>query len=267
MQTKAPQALTCTLVEHLYLAALLGGRTLVGVPDPFTGWLAREVEEALRQARTSLESRSIIRQDPDGLLSVDPSLEQMVSVAVAPALTVALTHRNGQTSAQHLFYMADGQAVEQTYQPDTGTVSLSRLASPAQVVERIAELTGLERQGPAVLPGGLLPEGDWTRTVEAVRTQGTNQAGKVLAASGIPLESAAALCAALAAPDIMGQALVVAADPAEWSVSGVGYLAGDQGLWMLRQVTEKGQPWAEITPAPGEAVLAEIGRILERRPH
>lgn len=264
MHRKTPATLTCTLVEYLYLAALLGGHTLVGTPDPFTGWLAREVEEALRQARTSLEGRSVVRQNPDGSWSVDPDWEQLISAAVSPVLTVVVTHQNGRSGIQNHFHIVDGQAVEQTYQPEAGSVSLSPLASPAQVIDRITALTGLDRQGPALLPGGLLPEGNWNLAAEAVRREGPDGAGSVLAASGIPRETASALGAVLAAPVLMGQVLAVAAASAGGTVTGLGYLAGEQGLWMVRRVTEKGQLWVELSPAPGNEVLVEIRRNLER---
>jgi len=40
--------------ELFTLASLLGGKTLIGIPDPFPGWLSEEIQQTMQSAQSSL---------------------------------------------------------------------------------------------------------------------------------------------------------------------------------------------------------------------
>lgn len=55
-------ALQCSTIELYTLASLVGGEMLVGVPDPFQGWLREEIELSMQKARQTLIQRNVLSE-------------------------------------------------------------------------------------------------------------------------------------------------------------------------------------------------------------
>lgn len=251
--------------EWIYVAALKGAGTMVGTPDPFNGWLAHEVEDTLRQARTSLMERGLLAEQADGTVRVTQPVDRLVTAATAPAVTVILSHHRQQGDAIRRYYqIAGAEAVEQSGDLAGTRVDLVGLESVDQVPERIGGLLELQGFQPAPSPEATLPEESWSRAGHVAREAGAQAAFQVLAAAGIPVDGAQRWAEALAGPVVSGSLVVVRQTQADWEVPGVAYLAGDAGLWLIQRVYEHGQRWVRVAPAGGKSVIQEFGRILER---
>jgi hypothetical protein len=57
--------LECTGRELFYLSSLAGGGALIGIPDPFTGWLADDIADTMQQAQADLAQRHVVAIRPD----------------------------------------------------------------------------------------------------------------------------------------------------------------------------------------------------------
>lgn len=255
----------CSPTEWAYLAALKGAGTLVGTADPFHGLLADEVEEALRSARRSLLERGVIRMQPDGLLQVDAAFDPLLQVAVAPERTAILTLQEaGQELLRRYFYIAGDAAVEQS------TGERIELAGPmplAQVVTRIESRLHLDRftlMLESVAGACYLSEAAWSDAQDATQQGGVAAALPVLAAAGLPADTAQSLATAIAQPVTSGSLLLVTPSQADWEVAGLAYLAGGNGLWLIRRAQRGAQVEIEVTPATGSDLAQALRRMLEQ---
>lgn len=255
--------ITCSPVEWAYLAALKGASTLVGTIDPFTGWLASEVEEALHSARQSLLVRGFITAQPDGRLCASAAIDPLVKLAVAPACSAILTcHEAGREPLRRYFHIAGEAAVEQA---NGEQIELVGPLGLTQVVARIESLCNLDRftsaPAPPATAGCRLSEAAWSTGQEAAQTGGAAAAQTALALAGLPEESARSLANAIAQPVATGSLLLVSAAQSDWEVLGQAYLVGEEALWLIGRA---GQAVIEVTPAAGSELAQSLRRMLEQ---
>lgn len=185
-----------TAAQLTYLAALEGATELAGIDDPFSGLLADEAEQALRQARDSLVNAGLISTGPDGAIVLSPEVQGLVRT-IAHARTVIMLGRTGHQT--HSFYLR-GRAQAELMPGDHQLVEVAALASPEVVARRIMEL--LTRQTAA-------PEG-------TVR----------LPHAGLPTDLAAAVKTSASLVRLTWQ-------QQGWEASGLGFLQSEDRLWRL----------------------------------
>ncbi len=77
MSEKSPY-ITCTPAEAAFLASLLGAHTLLGLSDPFHGWLADEIGEAWERARTTLAERRYLEVAAEENLVIDTMVAALI---------------------------------------------------------------------------------------------------------------------------------------------------------------------------------------------
>ncbi|MDQ2809065.1 MAG: ESX secretion-associated protein EspG [Chloroflexota bacterium] len=255
--------LTCTATEATLLVSLLGAPTLLGLQDPFVGWLTEEITVAWERARAALVARRVLALGIDAALMLDPATGVLLHTWAFPVASYILTRTPaGGTTATHYFHMGPHLAVEQTQAGDDITVT--GLPDRAAVVARVADLLGIVAQRAA--PGGpaTLPEAAFL----AARAQGA--AGEraaalvVLRRAAVGEETAQALAASLRRPVLHGALVALARRPTAWEVAGLGLLDSAGGLWQLRSFTRDGTAWVEAIPTDAGALRTALRRAMYR---
>ncbi|MGQ9804327.1 MAG: ESX secretion-associated protein EspG [Anaerolineae bacterium] len=251
----------CYPEELFTLASMLGGETLIGVPDPFPGWLTEEIEAAVEKARQSLIGRGYLKEQ-DGALHMDVLVAALVATVAEPEAAVILTvHQPPHKPQWEAFYWRSPLIV--TLHPENDRYTLASLPSSQDALSLILKVWGVDAQKPA--PGGafavLQKVLDATR--EALK-QGEREAIRVLHRSGVESGSARAFVRTLRAGVRNGALSAFRPLETTWQVGGIGMLEGENGLWRLRPFQRQNAEWVECIPCSASELTEEIRSLLEQ---
>jgi len=264
MENEAP-IVTCSTQEMVFLASLLGADTLLGIEDPFMGWLADEIEGAWQQARAELAERHFIEVQDDDSVVMDVAVAALVGTCAFPEASFVLTVTPaGESVDVRYFHLTRHLAVEQTMEGEG--CQLTALENAQAVFARVTGLLGLHEQRPAPGSGGILMEQHLAQARALADESGTEAAQTILQRSGLDADAAAALAETLAYPVCNGALVALARRETTWEVAGLGLLEGQNGLWRLRAFTRDGDNWVEAIPCDAleacEAVRKAMNRVL-----
>ena len=258
--------ITCSAREMTFLAGSLGADTLLGVADPFVGWLADEIEQAGEQTQATLAGRKFIEIQPDGGIVMDVAVAALVGTCAFPdaSFVVTFTPAGGEAVTRHL-YVTPQLAVEQVAVtgPDTA-YRLMALENGKAAYQRILQIFGLNGQQAVSASGGELPEAGLVRARSAAAEAGLEEAQKVLQKAGLGEDAAAALAETLSNPIANGALVALARQETAWDVAGLGLLEGENGLWRLRAFTRDGENWVEARSCDADEARQAVRRVMNR---
>lgn len=260
-----PFALACSPVEAYYLAGLLGATSLPGMSDPFSGWLANEIEAAWAEARASLIQRRFIEERADGGLVIDMGVAALMNTWAMADVSIWLTGatQDGHSLDTH-FHLKGSMAVEQRV-IDDGSIRLAPVENVIAVYREIIRRLRLSGQAPASGNRCALPEAVLERARTLAVNQGVRAAADTLSRAAIPAETAEALAKTLVSPTVNGAVVALGRGRIfYWEVAGLGMLDGAVGLWRLRAFKQEGENWIEVIPCDASGMRIEVQRILNR---
>jgi len=240
---------------ELYLLSMIAnGETLIGVRDPFVGWLTEEIGEQLESVRGDLRVRGCVVTRDAGV-EIEPSLAPLIAALAAPRIAVIVTrHHPGHDLEERAYHIGRTSTVKlsqhgQHYQ-------LEPMADSA-IAADICGWWGLHNQGAA--PG--VP----FKLEQAALLAARDAAHDEVAAAALLSESgatAATFAATLHAPQINGSLAALRRGATGWEVSGIALLASASGLWRLRAFEQHATPWVELAPTAAAELRQRVERLL-----
>lgn len=252
-----------TAVEMVLLAGLLGAEQVLGVEDPFHGWLAEEVDSAWQETRAGLLARGYLTSGPGGTTTLDETVAALVGTwAYARASFVVSATRELGPAQVAYYHVGDHLAVEQV-RTDDGC-RLVALGDAEAVLARVCRLSGLAAQAAAAQGSIALPESDLRRAREAAQAGGAPAALPLLLRPGASDKDAQALAATLAEPLANSALAGLARRGDAWEVAGLALLEGRNGLWRLRPFARDGADWVEAIPCAAAAAAQELRQLFNR---
>lgn len=263
LNTLLPEmTISCSIVDLFTLASLLGGEMLIGVPDPFPGWLTEEIDETMVAARQNLVERGYLTLHPNGQVVMDVVVAAQVGTLVAPQtvflLTVAVPD---QLSYQVAFYHRSPLTVAMEKNGDEWRLQpLSELES---IPEQIQKNWKIKAQKPVQVEPISLPKKYLELARDAI-SSGKESVQMRLEESGIDTTSARALALTLMTPRRNGALVAMRPHQNTWEVGGLGVLESENGLWLLRSFTRQQDEWVELIPCSAKKLSAEIEVLLKR---
>jgi hypothetical protein len=249
-------SLTCTPAELAFLAGLLGLPALVGIPDPFWGRLAREIEQALAEARHSLVDRNIILVNKDETLTVAPDVAGLVRACGRPERTYFVTEATpGAGPASRVVHLHALGLVEAV--PEGAAVTLTTLPDSGALYDQMVTLARIGGQNASPVPAGRLPPGILQEARLQADEDGPGAAASLLERAGLAPETARALAQTLAAP-VAGLSMAMAVPGLRgWNVEGMGLLTGTERIWLIREGPDHTLV-QDCTPDTARAALADL---------
>jgi len=253
--------LSCSNVELFTLASLLGGVMLVGVPDPFPGWLTEEIEEAMQAARKALAERGHLTLRPDGQVVMDVVTAALVGTLVAPQAVVLFTETSPDESPrQQACYHRPPLTV--LLESEGETLHLGPLEGTSAPYEQIVGIWQVGAQKAVRAETFSLPESAMQSAREAL-SSGEAAVQKALQQTGAGVKNARALARTLSAPRRNGALVTMRPRKNSWETGGLGMLDGENGLWLLHSFTRQQADWVELIPCSAQKLSAEIEMLLK----
>jgi hypothetical protein len=256
--------MSCTGAELYYLGALLGGETLIGVQDPFVGWLTEEIVEALPPARTKLVERGYLSVQTDGRIVPDEQVAIIVRAMANPdASFLGNRTDSAGTVEQRAFYLYGASTIELAFQPPD-MYHLALRTGADEIHSQVVAWWGLDSQPAAATEPLILPEATLLAVSQRARADGMVAAMVGLLSAGVAQATAESFATALAAPHWNAALVALQRGDMAWRLSSVAALDGSPGMWRLRAFERDDAPWVEITPSSASALSEQVGQLLSR---
>lgn len=105
-----------TPMEMLCIADILDLDMLIGISDPFIGWLVEDINIALNNARSSLLRKGIIKENRDGNYLVEVLPAGVVALLANPQMTCLVdSRRYGEEESAYIFHISSRLSVEYSF--------------------------------------------------------------------------------------------------------------------------------------------------------
>lgn len=259
----------CTDSELYLLAGMLGSRGLVGVADPFPGYLAEEVQEKVAELRDHLLARGGLVGTSDSF-TLDESLVPWLQT-IAFAKTVYWITDNGSAAPwQGHVYVGDELVVAKAAADASGQSRVYTMGTPEEA--RSAVLARFALADEAALPFAtvMISQASCEQAVALSRSgNGSAELQALIACfaeEGLSEAHADALARSFAEPLHLGQWVRMEPVVGGWNVRDLGFCCSEQGHWLLSFVTRGEKRFVEFRPASGGEVkqaLAEFSQVTE----
>lgn len=244
--------------SELYLfVALQGGTTLLGVRDPFYGWLTEEIAEELQHIRSSLGERGYLLLENGGT-TITPEFASLMAALATPQVALMVNRSRSDGSFEERAYHIDSHTVARLI-PVADVYHLDSLDQNALAGD-IWQWWGTHDQQAA--PGTPFKLLQTTLFAARDAAQTHQDAAALLRAANASNETAEALAEALASPHTNGSFAVLRRVPSGWATSGCAVLAGPAGLWHLRTFEQNDEAWIEVAPISATELLPRIDRLV-----
>lgn len=254
------RTLTCSLPELFTLAAFLTGEVIIGVPDPFSGWLVEEIEEAVEQAYHTLAERQYLRIQPDGTLFIDTDVALLVGTVTHPQVLFMVTDMPADGRGQRVnYYHRSPVTVALTIEEEQ--VLLKALPTET-LTDAVLRVWQMQEQNPAPAAPFSIPEDALRQAKEALPAR--EKARQILQNAKVPSDHAEALVDALAHPKRTATLAAIRSHPNRWEAQGMVALEGPKGLWLLRSFSRNQIPWVECIPCSAAKMQEEVQSLIQR---
>ena len=248
-------ALICSDVEATLLAALVGVDSLVGLADPFSGWLSEDIYSAWQASLARLRDHGLIQSGANEGPCVDSTAARLISVWGQCDSAVLLSSRGPADSETCRFYIGLGSCVEDRV--EAGVTHHLMDAVKSDVSGKIQSLARLDSWNAAPGSRFSVPTEVWEHPLA--------QNGRDLRVQAEELELVPRdFAEALDAPTLSTFVLAMKRRQRTWETAGLGFLAGDAGLWRFRPTTKEGKSALDVIPAGGPEAVAELQKLLTR---
>jgi len=247
--------------ELFTLASLMGGEMLLGIPDPFPGWLTEEIVEAMEAARQKMVERGLLVLQSDGQIVIDAIVAALIWPIVTPQVVLLLTGGvPDQPSQQISFYHHSPLTVAvELYGEQWNVYPLPDRTSLSEQIRNRWQLR--EQQGTDAQTFSL-PEDALQAALQVLPSE--EEVCRSLQEAGVPPAAARAAARTLTTLRQNGALVAIRRRAELWQTEGLGILEGENGLWLLRSLTRRGHPWVEFTPCPASEIMDEIDALLDR---
>ena len=252
--------------ELWLLFSLFGPAVILGVKNPYLGWLMDEREEAQKDALLMLVDRDLVRVVSEDEIAVDDVLTQMVDTCVSPRHTLILQTQGADASEngrQRFIHYGSHMIVEHA------TLSaqqhhLTAIKDNSVLIDYITPLLRLDTLAQSKGKRFQVEEKILFEARKLCENKSDQEALSLLLESGLDDKVASALVSTLNGP-VSNSAAVVVVNRVERNtqhVRGMAILEGERDVWIIRPYDRNGSAYVEFTPANAEILKRRLIAIL-----
>lgn len=252
-----------TPIEMTYLARLLGADMLVGIGDPFFGWLTEEIKEAWERAKGSLAEKGAVQVKEDGAVIVDVLAGGVIAVCARPDTTFLIHNKPYKEGGEsRVFHVTPKLCVEHPFPGDPELeIKLNLYNDPFAGLSKLEELAAIE--------SGAGKDGDsFTTTMEklwrvmAEVEKEEKDIGDVLSRAGIKGKASRLLSPTLGSPFQLSNLLRVELVEGDWQIEGLAFLGGKE-LWKISPDMQSKHIRVQVAACGREQAIKAIKGFLK----
>lgn len=252
--------------ELWFLFSLFGPAVILGVENPYLGWLMDEREEAQKDALHTLVDRDLVRILADDEIAVDDVLARMIEVCANPRHSLILHAQGANASGigERRFVHYGGKLLVEHAILDVQQHRLTAIKDNTALIDYITPLLRLDTSARSEGERFKVNEKTLFEARELCENKKDQEALSLLRESGLDDKIASALVNTLNGP-VSNSAAVVVVNRIERDtqhVRGMAILEGEQDVWMMRPYDRNGSAYVEFTPADAKTLKERLAAIL-----
>ncbi len=250
--------------ELTFLAALSEGQTLLGVEDPFDGWLAHQVEEEWEKLAPEMEAKQLIKKTTNGEIIVDESIADIIKTCCFPGGCILLSRwEKGGRATNSCYYITRNMQVEKVDFDPPYNCSLTVLQETPEIVKRLEKSFPSCGASEGKFSGGELPS-SLIADIRGYKRDELEKGIALLQEKYPSFDEPALLVSALI--DSISYTIMIYSDFRKKPVSTYGFsvLESHDSTWKIRAFNNGEEEWLEIKPFNKNALDQELIKFSKK---
>ena len=237
---------------------------VLGIENPYSGWLVDEIENENKNAIKSLLSKGFADQLDDKTLDIDDTLYDMVKICAHPNHTVILQISLPNNESQQLFYhFGENEIIEHTTD-NNGEHNLQKVPSMDDFLSQIISSLNLD---PEIVGDGQpikLSENVLSKSIEFLSNQNDEAFETCLQDAGLNSIEISKLGNALRNPLANSSIAILLnqENPDSQQVRGFGMLQSNSDFWLLQPYNINESPQIEFIPTNITSINEKLSEII-----
>jgi len=250
--------------EYVLLAGLQGGTYLLGIDDPYLGYLQEEIEATWAQLQLDLIDRGILEAMQSEMPRITPEVVRLLEPCFAPQVSfLVTTHTPDDGAHQQILHVSESGIAQQNIGRDE-THEFWLLSEVAEAYQQVIESFCLENQSEISGTELCIDEAEFTKATLAALAGNTEEAIKVLKQAGCNNTCAKQLVDQITSYQVNGSIVALAWRSNSWEAADVNFLVGVERIWSIRPEADMGHHWLRLSPRSAEGARDDISRLLKR---
>lgn len=239
--------------EFFFLAGIIGSDRLLGVEDPFSGYLAEEIAEEWEKTKDSLLRKQYLLQKESGELSIPPEVFSRVAIAGLSDRACWLKYERQGREFEGYLHVTDERVIQVCRSRDNNRYyMLSELGSIERTCDQLVEDLALSAKNWGDIPALLLSRKEFGEIYTSASELTSDEISDRLARLTNDEEGSIALAKCLKNRVSSGELQLSIWNGLNWESQNAAFVVNESMNWLLRMSLEGDQDWLTAAPATKE---------------
>ncbi|WP_054958408.1 hypothetical protein [Paenibacillus dakarensis] len=238
--------------EFFFLAGILGSDRLLGVEDPFSGYLTEEIANEWEASKVSLLEKNYLIREETGELSIPPDVFSRVAIAGLAERACWLKYENNDKSFEGYLHVTEEQVIQVCKCDDNHCYMLSELGTIEDTCNKLVEDLALSDQSPGDIPALLLSRKEFKDIYTCAPEMNSDELIDRLVKLTDDVEGSIALAKCMINRVSSGELQLSKWNGYNWESQNAAFIVNDSMNWLLRMSLQGDQDWLTAAPATKE---------------
>ncbi|GAB6989033.1 hypothetical protein [Paenibacillus pini] len=237
--------------EFFFLAGILGSDRLLGVEDPFLGYLSEDIAEEWETVRASLINKGYLIQEENEIeLAMPPKVFSRVAIAGLAKRSCWLKYSQGNEQFEGYFHVTNERVVQVCRSDDENLIyRLDELGDVEEACSRLVEEMNFKNYSPAEVPALLLSKKKFGELFSQSPEMNIDTLSDELAAVTNDPEGSVALARCMKYRSTEGELRLSTWNGSGWETQNAAFIVNDSMNWLVRMSMSGEQDWLTASPA------------------
>ncbi|WP_223067439.1 hypothetical protein [Paenibacillus caui] len=254
--------------ELFFLAGILGSDRLLGVEDPFLGYLSDEIADEWELVRESLLNKGYLTNEKNSNeLSMTPEVFARVAIAGFAERACWVRYEHDSEAFEGYLHITNEKVVEVVREAGSESVyCLKELGNVKEASGLLVERMKWRADSPSDLPALLLSRKKFNELYEASQSMDLEQLSTELSQSTGDVEASWALAKCLKERTSEGELQLSIWNEEGWESQGAAFIVGQSMNWLIRMSIRDEEDWLVAAPATRKQFQDMLLLWLEQPP-
>lgn len=235
--------------EFFFLAGILGSNRLLGVEDPFQGYLAEEITEEWDVVKASLLDKGYLVEEDNGIeLAMPPKIFSRVAIAGLAERSCWLKYVQGNETFEGYLHVTEERVV-QVCKTEMDQYKLDELGTVDEACSRLVEEMDLKDLSPSDVPALLLSKKKFGELYDQASELNLEELSDQLAGATSDAEGSIALAKCMKYRTGEGELHLSTWTGSGWETQNAAFMVNDSMNWLVRMSMSGDQDWLTASPA------------------
>ncbi|ANS77106.1 hypothetical protein AWM70_05565 [Paenibacillus yonginensis] len=254
--------------ELFFLAGILGSDRLLGVEDPFLGYLTDEIAAEWENVKRALLTKGYLTLgDSEDELTMAPEVFARVAIAGFAERACWVRYEHASESFEGYLHITNEKVVEVARGDESDSFyTLKELGNVQAAADLLVERMKWKEESLSDLPALLLSRRKFNDLYESSKTMDIEELSHELSQSTGDIEASWALAKCLKDRVCEGELQLSIWNEDGWESQGAAFIVGQTMNWLIRMSLRDEEDWLVATPATKKQFQDMLLLWLEQPP-